>query len=196
MNMGRTVAGIAVVMAASGCGSFTPFEDEYACGDVPGGAGCVSAREVYDLTTGRPVLSQEDVEASGAGLTPVEGAGEAEVQSVAWQSDGYRAAVPAYVMPDVFVERGMVPVRAPAQVVRVWVAPFEDTGGSLVMPGLVYSEVVPRRWSVGNAETATAAPSLRPLEVPSDRRAPRIAEGPPQSGPGGATDGTIPVSAP
>ena len=89
----------------------------------------------------------------------------------------------------------MVPVRAPAQVVRVWVAPFEDAGGSLVMPGLVYSEVVPRRWSVGNAETATAAPSLRPLEVPRDQgRAPTIAEGPPQRRAGVPTNGAIPIS--
>lgn len=194
MSIGRIVGIGAVLVAAAGCGSLTPFEHEYSCGDVPGGAGCVSAREVYDLTTGRPVLSQADVEASGAGMAGEGATGAVEaggVQAVGFQAEGYRAAVPAYVMPDVFVARGVVPVRAPAQVVRVWVAPFEDAGGSLVMPGLVYSEVVPRRWSVGHAETVTAAPSLRPLEAPMGRGEPVIAESGPRARP---SPGTIPVA--
>lgn len=38
-----------------------------------------------------------------------------------------------------------VPVRTPAQVMRVWIAPWEDTDGDLVVTGYVYTEIRPRR---------------------------------------------------
>lgn len=39
-----------------------------------------------------------------------------------------------------------VPIRTPAQVMRIWVAPYVDTNGDLVAPGFVYTEIEPRRW--------------------------------------------------
>ena len=60
---------------------------------------------------------------------------------------------------------GPVPIRLPAQVLRVWIAPWEDAHGDLHAPGYVYTEAVPRRWSLGEPATATATQRIAPLQV-------------------------------
>jgi conjugal transfer pilus assembly protein TraV len=60
---------------------------------------------------------------------------------------------------------GPVPIRLPAQVLRVWIAPWEDAHGDLHAPGYVYTEVVPRRWSLGEPASATATQRITPLQV-------------------------------
>mgnify|MGYP001767159780 CR=1 FL=1 len=60
---------------------------------------------------------------------------------------------------------GPVPIRLPAQVLRVWIAPWEDAHGDLHAPGYVYTEVVPRRWSLGESAAATATQRITPLQV-------------------------------
>lgn len=41
------------------------------------------------------------------------------------------------------------PFRVPAKVMRIFIAPWEDEQGDLHMGGYVFSEVEPRKWSVG-----------------------------------------------
>ena len=60
---------------------------------------------------------------------------------------------------------GPVPIRVPAQVLRVWIAPWEDAHGDLHAPGYVYTEVVPRRWSFGEPAAASATQRITPLQV-------------------------------
>ena len=60
---------------------------------------------------------------------------------------------------------GSVPIRLPAQVLRVWIAPWEDAHGDLHAPGYVYTEVVPRRWSLGEPASAMATQRITPLQV-------------------------------
>ena len=60
---------------------------------------------------------------------------------------------------------GPVPIRLPAQVLRVWIAPWEDAHGDLHAPGYVYTEVVPRRWSFGEPAAASATQRITPLQV-------------------------------
>ena len=47
---------------------------------------------------------------------------------------------------------------------RIWVAPWEDTARNLNVPGYVYTEIEPRRWTVGE-RAPTANPALRPLQM-------------------------------
>ncbi|EIC24015.1 TraV family lipoprotein [Thiorhodovibrio frisius] len=57
------------------------------------------------------------------------------------------------------------PSRAPAQVLRIWIAPWEDSAGNLHGASHVFTEVVPRRWQLASAtETATGA-VLTPLQL-------------------------------
>lgn len=55
------------------------------------------------------------------------------------------------------------PFRVPAQVMRVYVAPWEDEQGDLHMGGYLFSEIAPRRWSVAAPRRTTYADGLRLL---------------------------------
>ena len=58
-----------------------------------------------------------------------------------------------------------VPVRTPAQVMRIWVAPYVDTNGDLVAPGFVYTEIEPRRWIYPDDERAGNPRMIAPLQA-------------------------------
>ena len=58
-----------------------------------------------------------------------------------------------------------IPVRTPPQVMRIWVAPYEDKEGDFVMSGYVYTEVSPRRWTLGvNSQDIHDSNTFSPLE--------------------------------
>ena len=56
------------------------------------------------------------------------------------------------------------PFRAPASVMRVWVAPWEDADGTLHGANHLYIEVLPRRWQLDGA-VLPAAGVLQPLQI-------------------------------
>ena len=58
-----------------------------------------------------------------------------------------------------------VPIRTPAQVMRIWVAPYVDTSGDLIAPGFVYTEVESRRWIYPEYENDTGAKRFNPLKA-------------------------------
>jgi conjugal transfer pilus assembly protein TraV len=59
---------------------------------------------------------------------------------------------------------GRVPIRSPAQVLRIFFAPWEDDQGNLHFSGMVFSEVQPRRWEIGlPAEKESAV--MKPLQT-------------------------------
>ena len=55
-------------------------------------------------------------------------------------SNGTRAMATPPVLPQ---PQGPVPLREPALVMRVWVAPWEGANGDLNAPGYVYTEIAP-----------------------------------------------------
>jgi len=70
------------------------------------------------------------------------------------------------------------PVRLPPKVIRIWLAPWEDSDGDLHQSSFIYSEISPRRgrWLFGEKEMTTTQPILRPiekLEKPKEEREPR-----------------------
>lgn len=58
-----------------------------------------------------------------------------------------------------------VPLRTPAQVMRIWVAPYVDTNGDLVAPGFVYTEIEPRRWIYPGDEQGGNSRMFAPLQA-------------------------------
>lgn len=62
-----------------------------------------------------------------------------------------------------------LPVRQPAKVMRIWLAPWEDDQGDLVMASYVYSEIETSKWSVGNkpTDTVTAGTYTYRLDPPT-----------------------------
>ena len=58
---------------------------------------------------------------------------------------------------------GAVPLRTPARVMRIWIAPWEDSRGDLHAPGYLFTEIEPRRWALD--ERDDTAPPVRPLQI-------------------------------
>ncbi len=67
-------------------------------------------------------------------------------------------AVPAY--PEDPLAR-----RLPAKVMRIWIAPWEDSRGDLHAPGYLYTEIEPRRWTVGGPAEPERVTLIRPLQI-------------------------------
>jgi hypothetical protein len=60
-------------------------------------------------------------------------------------------------------------LRVPARVMRIWIAPWEDSRGDLHAPGYVYTEIEPRRWTLGAQAERNRETLVRPLQM--ERRA-------------------------
>ncbi len=56
-------------------------------------------------------------------------------------------------------------LRMPAQVMRIWIAPWEDSRGDLHAPGYVYTEIEPRRWTLGAPAESVKTTLIRPLQI-------------------------------
>lgn len=124
------------------CEGLTGFAGEYSCPGKPGGVACMSARDVYAATNDRDALVSLDGEQGDVTA--------GDVQTAAVQSPPQAA----FSAPSPLLDDGRIPLRTPARVMRIWVASFEDSHGDLHMPGLVFTEIQPRRWQVGQPHEA------------------------------------------
>lgn len=155
----KLTAGIGFVLSVSGCSIMDIGEPDYGCTGLPDGVKCMSTREVYNLTNDGYVPSRVDEEADNASkqVTTVDdasgGVGEGEPDP--------NDVVSNYVAPR--LPDQPIPIRTPAQVMRVWIAPWEDERGDLIVTGHLYTEVEPRRWVIGE-QAANTQPTLRPLQ--------------------------------
>ena len=55
--------------------------------------------------------------------------------------------------------------RLPAKVMRIWIAPWEDSRGDLHAPGYLYTEIEPRRGTVGGPAEPERVTLIRPLQI-------------------------------
>jgi conjugal transfer pilus assembly protein TraV len=137
---------------------------------MPNGVICKSPTEVYKMTENTDRLSVDIPGSDGARPKKHE-----EGQRV---ERGSRL-IPTQVSTGRNAPRDALPILEPAKVMRVWIAPWIDAKQDLHMPGYVFTEVTPRRWSFGEAAAITGKP-LVPLQV--DMRGPVGEEGEPEIG--------------
>lgn len=64
-----------------------------------------------------------------------------------------------------------LPSRAPAQIMRIWIAPWEDAAGNLHGASHVFTEITPRRWQLASVPGTPAGTVLTPLQL-EPRKAP------------------------
>lgn len=156
-NLGlRSGLAALVLVVLGGCSTFQIGESEFSCPGIPNGVHCMSTREAYEATNdGKiPAPTKQDPEhESGKAEAAVD-----KTKSVAQPKD---FVIDNYVAPR--MPNRPIPVRTPAQVMRIWVAPWEDTNGDLIAPGYVYTEIEPRRWVIGDQVKGSAS-VLRPLQ--------------------------------
>lgn len=154
----KLVAILSVTTAISGCAAFNIGEPEYSCSGIPEGVKCMSTKDVYNLTNNGNVplsLGPESVESAS------QVAGNQYGTAISGSRGNPNDVVSNYVSPR--LPDRPVPVRTPAEVMRIWIAPWEDDDGDLIVTGHLYTEIEPRRWVLGET-TSSSQPSLKPLQ--------------------------------
>jgi len=152
MNMKKTVKTtiiIALMTTVSGCASMVGVgDDDFGCKGLPGKARCMSPDQIYkasDSDVFTPSATHEKGEKTKPAATP---------------SLKLTKTNNSYILPGAGTP---VPVRTPSEVMRIWIAPWEDETGDLTMESLVYTEINKRRWVVGEklGDAATASSFFR-----------------------------------
>ncbi|WAR43310.1 TraV family lipoprotein [Methylomonas rapida] len=125
-------------MFVTGCAT------QYGCQGMPDEPSCLSTTQAYQVTN------------TAIAEAPPENSQNSE-------STSSPAIVPPLQQPVPKIE-DPTPIRTPSQVMRIWIAPWEDADGDLMVSNYVYTELEPRRWMIGKA-VPTSSTSLIPLQV-------------------------------
>ncbi len=151
---------LALTVVAGGLAGCAVGSSRFSCPGMPQGVRCANVTDIYELTntvdrieaTAKDPLgddAERAEDARAAQRLPVE-AGEAAAAGdfpASVRPTPLAGARAGWVQPP-RVDRP-TPVRTPAQVMRVWMAPWEDTRGVLHVGGYHFVEVVARRWTIG-----------------------------------------------
>ncbi|MEI7870298.1 MAG: type IV conjugative transfer system lipoprotein TraV [Candidatus Methylumidiphilus sp.] len=162
MKISVTLAISTLLIGLSGCST------QYGCKGLPEDPACLSAVEAYQITdkanatvrpsdsttpaTGKLGASTSSAQGSASTLEPESGL----ASSAMINRRTYSTPLPKIDDP--------TPIRTPSKVMRIWVAPWEDSDGDLNVSGYLFTELEPRRWMVGKAAPSVAT-SLKPLQV-------------------------------
>lgn len=163
--MNGVTRGLAAIVGAalvSGCAAVG--QADFSCDGMPGNVTCLDAMTVYELTSD-PALDAA-VRAEVARRTEL-GETLIDTKAIVAQIKQTRASTQTGTTTLMAPLNQPMPVLEPARVVRIWVAPWVDAKGDLHMPGYLFSEITPRRWSLGEAEVSGAR-VLTPMQVERD----------------------------
>jgi conjugal transfer pilus assembly protein TraV len=134
------LVGLAVLLS-TGCAT------QYGCKGMPDDPQCLSTTEAYQVTD--QALPEP---------------AKSEAPKIAAVKAGAATDFPRHTRQPVPKIDDPTPIRTPAQVMRIWIAPWEDSDGDLMVSGYVYTELEPRRWMIGKS-APTVSPSLVPLQI-------------------------------
>lgn len=161
---------LAVATLAGGC--TTVGSNDFACPGRPPGVRCMSATEVYDAThatdhvdpTADKALGDDPDRATSRKGSAKSASSENAIhhqpapQPAASGPTAADAPQMIYANTMLPAVQKPVPIRTPARVMRVWVAPWENNAGVLNGGGYSFIEVESRRWIVGETD-----PSMQPV---------------------------------
>lgn len=180
---------LTLLMVLGGCANSVPGGSTYSCAGMPEGVVCSGARDMHTLTTDRDrvdaaileALAEETAEGASVVARPASSQpreGRLDPSAV--------AATPLQPQPVAMVDhdtRLRRPNRHGSGVVRIWIAPWEDQHGHLRMPGYVFAEVRPGRWTMSGRPSHLTANHLQTpamieaRETPSRPATPRGGDG-------------------
>jgi len=131
------------LLQLTACSLFNIGESTFFCDDPDNVTAltCKTPTAVYKSTNGPLEINAHDVP---AGMTLKEYKAKKAAKSAEQTREVDSAVNGAGAYP--------LPVRSAAQVMRIWIAPWEDKAGDLHTPGLLFTEVTPRKWNVGETE--------------------------------------------
>jgi conjugal transfer pilus assembly protein TraV len=162
------------LLPLAACGSLFPYESTGSCPQMGQGV-CASVREVYHATEKSDHVEAAPLPPPAAATGLASGARSvaagvsaptAPAQPVQPPATPATAAEPASRNPDVlpvtYAGDGSLPLRTPAEVMRIWIAPWVTSDGDLMMSGYVMTELRERTWQVGG-QAVGAVTDLRPV---------------------------------
>lgn len=149
----KTNSGVVPSPVGKASGAYNPDCDD-----------CVRAEDVNpDLAIEEDEQSQYAVDKNGKRLKIVEGHIRTDKKGNRYVVNGGDEVINNYVTPA--LPDQPVPIRTPAQIMRIWIAPYVDTMGDLIAPGFVYTEVEPRRWIYPEDEDRSYGKNFQPLKT-------------------------------
>ena len=158
---------VVLSLVLGGCGIVFPYESTGSC--PQGGQGtCASVRAVYAATNGADHVNagETTTDQAGAGDISAPAPTPAPMPAApARENAAGPVAITASVLPVTLAGDGVLPLRSPPEIMRIWIAPWESDAGDLMMSGYVFTELQPRRWQVGS-QPVSGSRGLRPVEVP------------------------------
>lgn len=143
------------VVVLGGCASTfnTAENSQYSCPGMPMNVTCKTPSAVYKSTQGE--LAETEFDKPIAGTRQQANHQVATVMAAgspmpSMPSPG--ALIGNHMANSVTADIGVKPVREPARVVRIWIAPWIDKNDNLNLAQYQYTEVKPRTWTVGKPE--------------------------------------------
>lgn len=138
----------ATILVLSGCASTlnTASNSTFGCG-LPKGQTCKTPTAVYNSTHGTGQQTQYDTPV-GNNSTNTTSAAAKDGKDASTQG-GAHLVLGGHIHSTV---NGPRPVREPAQIVRIWIAPWVDASDTLHLAQYQFAEVQPRTWTVGLEE--------------------------------------------
>jgi len=160
---------LAIPVLLTGCASaLNPGgESSFSCPGMPQGIVCKTPTAVYKSTNQMPAETENDLPL-GQHLGDKSGP-PAGMTYVLPKSLDVKSAPGATTGAGIVKTGKAKPVREAAQVMRIWIAEWTDKNDDLHYPGYLFTEIQPRRWSVGKSEASgrnTAVP-FRAVAAPA-----------------------------
>jgi len=176
---------LSLVLMLTGCANVlnTANHDEFACPGMPDGVMCKSPLQVYHATHGTMPDVTSDVTLSRVPSKGAPASRSGNPTSQATFDDGVdldflqkapvsRDQPPAAPLPlpphlPSYLPNAQpaspnlpLPVLEPAKVMRIWIAPWEDSKKDLHWPSYLFTEIQPRKWSFGKTEFTGSRPVI------------------------------------
>lgn len=174
-------------MTLAGCAStFNPVGDsEFSCPGMPQGVICKTPRAVYKSTNGPLPVTDSDlpITSAKAGDKPAERL-SSDTPLLAQGNVPYRTGTTA-----------ALPVREAPKVMRIYIAPWVDSHDDLHLASVFYTEIEPRKWSIGIREDSGRGVVVPFREVPTDTATSPAAPAPPQGTGVAASQAAVSASA-
>lgn len=161
--MKKTALIVSILATMSGCASIG--SSEYGCSGLPEGVRCTPSRELYSSTHAGNIPVGSSHEINEDARDPRDKHRKSKHSDQVAEVTRTDPVVDTWVAPQ--LPDRPVPIRTPAKVMRIWVAPWEESDtGALHTVGYIYTEVEQRRWTIGKPESAASRPGrvFKPLE--------------------------------
>ena len=157
-NLNPLLMSLTALAVLSGCSSVlnTAGSGEYSCPGMPNGVVCKTPLAVYKSTHLDSPITEFDLPIGASNLKDAPHGGNsvanasARMASIASGSLSKKDA------------SGPRPVREPAMVARIWIAPWVDKQDNLHLAETQYTEIKPRTWTVGKSEVMAGTGYLIP----------------------------------